>query len=218
MSHHTIAINAANKVKVFEKVGNQISIDPSGLLKKAEDVLANPEAARYEDVAIALAIATGRRMAEIMASGKFEAIEGSNDTLLFSGLTKARASKETKSVQKIVIPTLVDSELVLKAIKVLEDNKRRLDDPDAVNQKYAKPMSRQVKANWLTIANPDLSDDIREVFTFKSLRALYAAICHESRAGDIDKDLYFSRILGHDANDLTTAQSYKIWKLTPSAS
>lgn len=219
LSHITVAINAEYKTQVAARVANQTPIDPQGLLERAQAVLEKPQDFKENEVAIALALTTGRRMAEIMATGNFE-VETKN-TLRFSGLTKARASKDIKSTQEIVIPSLVDSELVLRGIRYLEDNNKRLDDPTPVNDRYAKRFSRVLKKNWALVAN--IPEEYRyvvkegkppeDVFTFKSLRALYAEVAYTRYGQSIDKDLYFSRILGHDPNDLNTANSYKVWAI-----
>ncbi|MBW4457279.1 MAG: telomere resolvase [Nostoc indistinguendum CM1-VF10] len=42
---------------------------------------------------------------------------------------------------------------------------------------------------------------------------MYAEICYQRFAEGMDRDLYFSRILGHNPTDLNTANSYKIWQI-----
>lgn len=207
-SYITIALNEEYAKKVVEKVTNQVSIDPTTLLNYTKAVLAHPDEYRYEDVAIALALATGRRMAEIMSTGNFEVVD--EYTIAFSGLTKARFKKDEKSVAVINIPTLVPAKDVVKGIEYLTFLNRRIDIED-VNNKYGKAFLRVIKGHWLNISGLPSSDE--KVFTYKSLRALYAEICYKNLGGTVDKSLYYSKILGHDSNDLTTANSYKVWIL-----
>jgi hypothetical protein len=205
LSHYTVQINESYKESVVDKVANQVEIDPSALLEHAENVLGNLEKQRYEDVVIAVGIATGRRMAEIMASGTFEAVD--EYTLRFTGIAKARMN-QNKASEVIMIPSLVPASLVVQAITWLANY--RLDDLSKVNQKYAKPLSRALNNTWLSLAG----DAPAGFFTFKSLRALYVLIAYERSGKSQDINLFFAKVLGHEPTDLNTANSYKIWRLS----
>lgn len=167
-------------------------------------VMALETLADYRDVAIALAIVTGRRMGEILSTLKIHGAEG--NILLVSGLAKAKTDKETANSKIHRIPVLASSELIINALAYLETNGRRLDKADEVNDKYGKTFSRHM-AKWTEV--------IGVASNFKSLRALYAELCYK-RYGSPEgrrKVNYLAEILGHSEKDLTTAGSYEVWNV-----
>ena len=195
------------KTTVAERVDSLTAIDPTALLEAAENTLkalSNGAVSSWKDVAISVAIATGRRMAEILSSGKFVAID--DKTILFSGLTKAKSNIEKSLERQIEIPCLIDSYLIVNAVEYLDKTGIRLELVDDVNDKYAKLLSREM-GRWVV----RYTDGVK--VAFKGLRALYATICYNRYGQERDQDKYFSEILGHRENDLTTAGSYKVYKL-----
>lgn len=208
LKHITIRLNDANKLRVNKqlKEKGRTFINPTALLEKATNVLekvAEGHKPDYRDVAIALALATGRRMAEIMSAGNFEAVD--SQTLAFSGTTKARKNRDEKFEQVFNIPCLVNTALVISGIQYLEDNGYRLDNVKDVNHRYAKSFSRQIEG-WEKWVN-GIS------ITFKSLRALYAQVAYKRYGGNSHETMYFAEILGHDPKATETAFSYEIWTL-----
>lgn len=184
------------------KVSKKTDIYSIPLLDRAIEVL--DALADYRDVVIALALLTGRRMVEILATGRFE-LSDTPDHLLFSGQAKTRGSTAGNATEVFDIPVLASPELILKAIWYLEEGGYRLENTKDVNVKYSKPLSRQM-VKWSELAEIEME--------FKSLRALYAAVSYK-RLGDTGKDdnTYYSEILGHGKLDITTSFSYMIWQV-----
>lgn len=204
----TISVNESNKQRVAVQCesDNRVPINPIPLIEKAKQVLSqvkNNKNLRYQDVVIALAIATGRRQAEILSTGTFNYVDES--TLVFTGQAKGRASRELTLEREIEITTLVDAQLVMDGMDWLDKKHLRLLDPEKVNDKYAKPLSREMDV-WSKKVNTKIS--------FKDLRAIYALCCHEwhNLKGE-DFNVLTAKNLGHDKGDITTAHSYRKFKL-----
>lgn len=195
-----------NEAKVLAKIQYISDLKPVAaipLLERAVTVL--EKLTDYRDVAIALAIVTGRRMGEIMATLKVYDI-GDNLYVNVSGLTKAKSDKETALAKIHNIPVLASPALIIRALQYLEDGGFRMEIADDVNPKYGKTMARQLD-KW--------QDVLGCKTTFKSLRALYAAICFE-RIGNAEgiKDLvYFAKVLVHSGSDLNTGHTYFVWNI-----
>lgn len=158
----------------------------------------------YRNVAIAIAIVTGRRMAEIMAVGRFE-LSYKEGYLHFSGQSKTRGSTVANSTEIFDIPVLADPAIILKGIWYLEEGGYRLETTDDVNKKYSKSLSRKM-VEWSEFAGVQME--------FKSLRALYGSVCFQRFAVHPKKESsYLSEILGHGEKDITTSFSYMIWNV-----
>lgn len=169
--------------------------------------------ADWKRVSIALAIATGRRSAEIhQEHTKFEYVDQWH--VNFAGQLKVKGDAEEyfDKNPSYKIPVLVDAQLVVKAHQWLKDNGKLVDSPKAVNRRYSADLSDAMKnlKNSLKIQH--------ELFSYKGLRTIYAQVCNDvfNRA-DSDNTLYLAQILGHgrgellrgdDLIDMLTPQSY----------
>ena len=199
-----IDIAVSYKAKVKTRIDGRRDISAQPLIDRAISELEN--LSDHRNVAIALAIVTGRRMAEILAVGRFE-LSSTEGHLLFTGQSKTRGSTAGNSTEVFDIPVLAEPELILKAIEYLDNDsdKYRLETTEEVNKKYSKSLSRKM-VEWSTFAGVTME--------FKSLRALYASVCFERLATDTDNEnSYFASILGHGEKDITTAFSYMVWNI-----
>ena len=199
-----IDIATSYKAKVKTRIDGRRDIAAQPLIDRAIKELEN--LSDYRNVAIALAIVTGRRMAEILAVGRFE-LSGTKNHLLFTGQSKTRGSTAGNSTEVFDIPVLAEPELILKAFEYLDNDKDkyRQETTEEVNKKYSKSLSRKMVV-W--------SDFAGVTMEFKSLRALYASVCFERLAADTDNEnSYFAKILGHGEKDITTAFSYMVWNI-----
>lgn len=148
---------------------NRIAIDSSTALDNAYKTLVaveNGESPNWIDVAISLLAVTGRRMAEVMGMGTFEALEDEDvipehlavyeeiprsNYVRFTGQLKGgdKTRNETR-----IIPTLVPSHLVLSGIEYLDSKNRRNTNPDieptkrsaAINARYGKDFSTRLSS------------------------------------------------------------------------
>lgn len=211
-------INSDYTLEVKDNLAKAPEINGTALLQKAEDVLKSiPKDAVWQTnkdihwatVACALAVATGRRSAEILATAKFEKTENNEDNkLMFSGQTKARGSKrEARMSESFKIPCLVDVNLAINGLNYLEEKRKAIDyNPDAVNPKYSRELQREIQKNWKSVSE-------NNNLMFKSLRPIYAALCIQKfyEGNEQSKGTEISEILGHSELDTETANSYRVY-------
>lgn len=153
----------------------------------------------YLAQAVGLCALTGRRAAEIGATGKFELIEGETTKVLFSGQLK---TKDRVDIAPYVIPVLGDAEKIISTLNAIRAKK-----PDFINDQIkfhdaaSKELNKRVKRFFPFVSNAPLS--------IKDLRSIYGELNYffaDNRT--IAKSKYISSILGHTEDDITTGQSY----------
>jgi hypothetical protein len=179
-----------------------------GDCQRTLDQLMNGEEPHWTKVSVAVALGTGRRMAEIHSLGNF-GVAGDYQ-LHFTGQAKTRGAEDAKT--DYVIPTLFPAGTLLRAIEYLEKLERRLDpeeqkrDRNAVNRAYAMALSRAVSKY------PGIS--------YKGLRAIYAecqwALLPEKVKAKTSQHRKYSDWLGHidkDGSIDTTFTSYLVYNV-----
>lgn len=177
--------------------------------RKTLDDLTNGNQPHWTKVSVAVALGTGRRMAEIHSLGRFE-VTGEYE-LYFSGQAKTRGVEDAKT--DYIIPTLFPAATLKSAIDYLEEQGRRLDpeeqkrDRNAVNRAYAMALSRAVNKY------PGIN--------YKGLRAIYAeclwALMTEQEQKETSQHRKYSDWLGHidkDGSIDTTFVSYMVYNVT----
>lgn len=201
------AIKASYAIQVKTNTENNIKVNGTALIGKAISVLTlvrdGATGVQWQHVVIALAVVTGRRSAEILASGLFKSSDKTS-TILFSGQAKVRGDIRAERMAEFKeIPVLCNSELVLEGFRWLVQSGRRKDDPNEVNNTCATPLKRSLVL-WQSMADTDK-------LTVKSLRAIYASLCimHFYQGNVNGTTAYIARILGHHESDMTTAHSYQ---------
>lgn len=163
----------------------------------------------WTKVSVAVALGTGRRMAEVHSLGQFE-VTGDYQ-LHFRGQAKTRGVDDAKT--DYTIPTLFPAATLKRAIEYLELQERRLDpelqkaDRNAVNRAYAMGLSR-VMGKYPGI-------------NYKGLRAIYAecqwALLPEAEKAKTEKHIKYADWLGHidkDGSQDATFMSYMVYNLT----
>jgi hypothetical protein len=88
--------------------GQQLLDDPDGIVARGADLLRSP---RWEDIAVGLAVTTGRRLTEILKTAVFHPL--SAYTVQFEGQLKQKA----ELLAPYEIPTLVEADLVIEATR-----------------------------------------------------------------------------------------------------
>ncbi|MCL1476016.1 protelomerase family protein [Argonema antarcticum] len=171
------------------------TINFGDLHQYALSVLSSLEAtgsADWKQVSVALAIATGRRMAEIhQKATKFEYVEP--HYVLFTGQLKARGDAAIYFQQNpsYLIPVLVDGSLVVKGHQWLKSNGLVATSPPLASRVFGGSLGQLMKhkrQDW-GISHP--------YFTYKALRAIYAVACNQIfNSSDADNTLYIAIILG----------------------
>ena len=179
-------------------------------------VLGNLDKLRADEwrkVSVALAIVTGRRLAEIhLVSTKFEYVD--KRTCNFTGQLKTKGCAEDyfKMNPSYPIPVLVDAKLVCDAHQWLRNNFKVVADSKVAANRYTKDLSEAMK-----ILKKRFGIE-HEFFTYKGLRSIYAQVCNQVfNDNDSDNILYLAEILGHGRGELlrndrlidtSTPQSY----------
>lgn len=177
--------------------------------RKTLDDLSEGKQPHWTKVSVAVALGTGRRMAEIHSLGSFE-VTGEYE-LHFTGQAKTRGVDDAKT--DYTIPALFPAATLKRAIAYLEDQERRLEpelqkaDRNAVNRAYAMGLSR-VMGKYPGI-------------NYKGLRAIYAecqwALLPESEKARTEKHIKYADWLGHidkDGSQDATFMSYMVYNIT----
>jgi len=207
--------------KVAERKDNKTEIDAKPLLMFAESVLKNLETLKTRDwtmVSVAIAIATGRRMAEV--HGADTSFERKGDALLFTGQLKAKgaAADYYEENPTYEIPCLAYPELVVAGHAWLREKGKLESDPKKAHNRFSRYLSEQTKKVFFQAEIP--GDSKKK--TYKALRAIYGQVAF-ARSGANDEAAYLAQILGHGRQDLAsggriadfmTPQSYNSdWKV-----
>jgi len=167
---------------------NRIECDIGVYLSKAHSVLtevangATRKEVKWQDVSCALALVTGRRMSEIHQSGVFTAL--GDYELRFTGQLKGRGRKVDgqKLIENMfVIPTLVNTALVMTALEWLNNEGKRLGTdgtPEQVNKTWGKYLSQRTKSDWQVITDEEWQQvDLKDKWTYHKLRGMYFIAC-----------------------------------------
>lgn len=177
--------------------------------RKTLDDLDEGKQPHWTKVSVAVALGTGRRMAEVHSLGQFE-VTGEYE-LHFTGQAKTRGVEDAKT--DYTIPALFPAATLKSAIAYLDEQERRLDpelqkaDRNAVNKAFAMALSRA------TDKYPGIS--------YKGLRAIYAeclwALLPEVERLKTEKHVKYSEWLGHidkDGQLDATFMSYMVYNIT----
>lgn len=200
--------------------GNLEYIKIAPVMEFAEMVLSSPDDYKWQDVAFAIAIATGRRMAEILGEHSTWSVI-SPSQIEFTGLLKTKG--KNRSGEKVVILSIIDAGLVVSAIDWLDGNNPQAKcyriDHTRVNARYSKELSSRLSqatcamkaASKVEGVDPEKSG-IRQ---FKDCRDFFAAY-HIAKTYDrngTETETYYiqNKVLHHD--DLTTSLSYQKYRL-----
>jgi hypothetical protein len=163
----------------------------------------------WRDVSCALALVTGRRMAEIHLSAQFQSLD--EYCVIFTGQLKGKSRKiEGDWVQDypFAIPTLIRADWVCKGLVWLAEQGKRCspdEDPSRVNRRWSKVLSQRVKEKWAVMG---------EYTTYRKLRIVYfqAALANNPEKAIQVMD-YARDILGD--NDEATVQNYLCYTIKP---
>lgn len=109
--------------------------NPDAIVEKATELLSSRE---WADVAAALAVLTGRRSSEILATARL--YYKTDYSVTFTGALKRRGEQQTLSFE---IPTLAPAQVVIEALNKLHDlvDTKGM-SAEAVNQRYAEAVAR----------------------------------------------------------------------------
>ncbi|MBE9229137.1 hypothetical protein IQ264_27420 [Phormidium sp. LEGE 05292] len=190
---------------------NRLPLDFSPYLSKAKEVLtqvANGATlldVEWRDVSCSIALATGRRMAEVHLSAEFRKL--GDYELGFKGQLKGKSRKlEGQKLRafEFTIPTLLSADLVLAGMEFLERNDKRFEsteETERVNRRWSKVLNERAK-EWAII----------EEMTYHKFRGAYLKACiNNSNIDPFDYLDYARSILGD--NDKETIRAYQRFEI-----
>ncbi len=168
--------------------GQQLLDDPDAIVARGADLL---RSGRWEDIALGLAVTTGRRLTEILKTAVFHPM--SRYTVQFEGQLKQKAER----LSPYEIPTLVEADLVIEATRRLRTllDCSSLDNTE-VERRYG-PVLRSTADRHFQGVIPKRTG--REASLFVHLfRAIYGAIARLYFAPPTVNGLvYLATIEGH---------------------
>lgn len=215
-TEYKIKQNTTYREKVQERSQPEarIELDLTKYLERAHTLLkqistGNDNGIDWRDISCAIALATGRRMAEVHLSATFKEI--ADHTVAFTGQLKGKTRRvDGTTLRNAVfeIPTLLPASLVCSGLNWLQSKDKRFDkseDTERVNRRWSKVLNEAAK-DWAII--PDM--------TYHKFRAAYfRASLVNSDVDPFDYISYAQRILGDD--DESTIKAYQRFTIIKSS-
>ncbi len=151
------------------------------------------------EITLGLALATGRRVSEILVSGKFKTIVGTSKHLNFEGQLKAKGLTE-----QYIVPVAggIEAKEVRRALLKLDSLGGKYETPEAANAGTAMALKRLTESK------------LGKGFKFHDTRKIYAAWCLENLLGKdsriktasgltiTDSRMFLQAIMGHNDSDM----------------
>lgn len=197
---------------VIDRKDSQLPIDVSLLLAHARHIVTEPSSS-WRDLSCAIALLTGRRMAEIHQSASFEVV--GEYELLFRGQLKEKGKVDSQSDSGYVIPTLCRAVYAVEALDRLTASGKRIDKSaptSGVNARFSSDLGKTAKTTFMHYAKDAYLLDISDAkprLKYHAFRQLYALVASSLyRPANVQETLYMSRILGHDSRDTSTTLLY----------
>ncbi|ECA8972957.1 protelomerase [Salmonella enterica subsp. enterica serovar Omuna] len=206
-----------------EKKRSTVSIDYPQYMQSVHDLLSAPlthynlsTRVGMAPLAFALSAVSGRRMIEILWLGEFR-VTG-RYTVEFTGQAKKRSESDSTAR---TIYTLCEAQLFVDRLNALRACPAAADFAE-ITEGYGELDTRSENARIKDVAAKAFNPWVKDFFgderrVFKDSRAIYARIAyelwfrHDPRWQNVDEDVFFSEILGHD--DENTQLHYKQFKL-----
>ncbi|GCF10910.1 protelomerase family protein [Dictyobacter arantiisoli] len=182
------AWNAPSAQKLQERMENvQLALDPEGIVATAVQLL---QSSRWDEIAVGLAVTTGRRLSEVLKTGEF--ILEEPYTVIFAGQLK----RKDKLMDPYEIPTLCEARLVIDAWQRL----RQLQDCSGMDEKKIShdlgPIVSETADRYFTKFIPARNG--HESLYTHLFRTIYVRIAWLYYGPDHVVDLkYMARIAGH---------------------
>jgi hypothetical protein len=211
-----------DKQSLNKKLHSQILINPTWIKATAERLLTSKDS-NVADLAIGLAMATGRRMTEIFKTAEFTVLDDS--TLLFNGQLKTKNRKLFEDVSAYEVPTMVKASICAKALQRLRKDTKdeEMSYPNVVGETvkctvgggdiYDYYHNRAVQKKYEGYVNGAVRSLFNNGhFSFKDCRAMYTEVTYEEHANEGEaRSAYRHRVLGHSL--IETQLHYEAFKL-----
>lgn len=206
-----------------EKLNSAVLINPEYIEKVALDLL-DKDKPSVTELAVGIALATGRRVTEIMKTARFAIIN--DHTLLFTGQLKTKNRAIFEEVKPYKIPCLIEANIIIAALKKLRKATANVElsytnaigEPIGATLKEGDPKDYHHNQAVQIYYSKTLNNGIRSIlgdgrFCFKDSRALYTAICFSKFGNPGESQSAFrKRTLGHA--DIETQTHYDSFVLS----
>jgi hypothetical protein len=197
------SVKKAEDEQVLFNVNNRRAVAISPLLNMVKDTVDKVKTGvtvTWKQLSVALALATGRRCAEVHGTATVFSLTDNPNMLSFYGQLKARDSRE---VEAFDIITLIPSEDVLVLWNALKATGKMYSDPSDVNRKVARGVSVELPK--------DLSNLFEEcgVQKYKDLRDIYASRILQYKPVTVTDNAFVAKFMGHGKDDLKTCNTYQ---------
>ena len=191
-------ITEANRDKKFHSKNEKLNIWQKAV---KESVLKGLNSKGIFMNALALSLCIGRRPVELFLTASFKKVD--NKSVIFSGQAKDKGTGVRDNYKIPVMHATAD-----EFLKVFEIFRERLK-----KNKYEKltplQLNRRISSEVSKVAREMLKNKMAKFYTCRSIYAEYAYKEEKEKNINTDKQIYLASILGHDAKDMTTAQSYE---------
>ena len=214
-------------------VMNQVQVNPDFAISAAQRLLETAikakENANKFDLAVGIAIATGRRRTEIFKTAVFDVIDTTpKQHVMFSGQLKTHDRELFGDVKPYAIPCLVDRDLVTQGLSLLRkiqqhDHVTYLDQRgnEVTHGVLELPLSDQYHTNAVgRFYSHSANQRIRVVFDsphidFRHSRDMYSEIGYEKFKNQGEgRSAYRTRVYGHAKGQSETGRSYEKFEIT----
>ncbi|HAS6050390.1 TPA: hypothetical protein I7138_20380 [Vibrio vulnificus] len=211
-----------DKKSLNKKLHSQILVNPEWIKNLARDLLTRPSATT-SDLCIGIALATGRRLTEIMKTAKLKRLDES--TLMFSGQLKTKNRHLFEEVAPYEIPSMIDAEIVVKALQKLrrDTGKDKLKFKNVLGETVESTVNegdvkdyyhnRAVQKKYESTINRAIRSTFKNGhFSHKDCRAIYTEVTYEEHHSDGEaRSAYRHRVLGHSL--IETQLHYEAFQL-----
>lgn len=211
-----------DKKQLTKKLHSQILINPKWVSDFARDLLVR-QTPSDSDLCIGIALATGRRLTEVMKTAVLKKVD--DKTLLFGGQLKTKNRHLFEEITPYQIPSMVDADIVVKALKKLRRNtgKDQLNYTNALGEDVKKTVAdgdikdyyhnRAVHKRYESTINRGMRAELQNgYFSLKDCRALYTEVTYEEHSQDGEsRSAYRHRVLGHSL--IETQLHYEAFQL-----
>ena len=200
-------------VETRSKTENRITINIETHLDRAYDILSEPEQYKWYEVSCAIALTSGRRMAETHMSGEYVTIPGSSHELMFRGQLKGKDRKINGVPLHrhwFKIPTLTPAYLIIQGIEYLNDCGKRFEFDNGCDYEVIPPLTKRVNDNLSRYLSTECRDNwaiVPEKMRYHLLRGIYFRAALENSDCDLfDFERFGQEVLGD--SDMSAIKSY----------
>ncbi|HAV1338019.1 TPA: hypothetical protein JG819_004683 [Vibrio parahaemolyticus] len=208
-------IRASREERVNNSHQNQIIVGKAQIIGITRKLLSSDS---HYELALGLALATGRRMSEIYCTAKFKYID--QYKVSFSGQLKKKFWQGDKDIEYFLYTTVSAEEVInafdrFRSYEIVSSMRERVKEDEnikLINQKFSKGCSRAAKASLGLL-------DGTEKWKFSDSRGIWGRLVFDEHFSDDEwatcsEERFWQCMYGHD--DLSTQFDYKRYKLVKS--